>query len=255
MKKIFLILLALVLCLALAALNNNRPKVIIGRLLNKDVRKNQPKYLVNLLGIIPAGEAVFYREMLEDYGANINKRKVYYLSAKAENLKLYSAFVKGAAILDSYIDEYSFDPLLFRQRLSISGEKEALKEVFYDQGAHIMSIAGEKREILPHTQDPLSAMFNIRRMDFEKVKEFQMNINTNQKDYLLKAAARTEELLIKNKKYKIIILDANIARRQMSPYHKTSMRMVLWQDRQNLPIYIKVFSGGFLISCRLIDIE
>ncbi|MBL7151945.1 MAG: DUF3108 domain-containing protein [Candidatus Omnitrophica bacterium] len=235
-------------------MNNNRPKVIISRLLNKDVQKNQPKYLVSLLGVIPAGEAVFFNEAIEDYG-EAEVRRVYHLSAKAENLKIYSGFIKGAAILDSYLDEYSFDPLLFRQRLSISGKKEALKEVSYDQEAHIMSIAGERRQILPHTQDPLSAMFNIRRMDFEKVKEFEMNINTNQKNYLLKAAARTEEMLIKNKKYKIIILDANISRREKSPYHKTSMQMVLWKDRQNLPIYIKVFSSGFLINCRLIDIE
>lgn len=254
MKRFFMVLLVLILCFVLAALNNNRPKVIIGRLVDKNTQENELKYIVNLLGVIPAGEAVFFNQAIEDY-SEAQGRRVYHLSAKAQNLKLYSGFVKGAAILDSYLDEHSLDPLLFKQRLSISGKKEAVKEVFYDQGAHIMSIAGEKRQILAHTQDPLSAIFKIRKMDFEKVKEFEMNINTNQRNYLLKAAARTEELVIKNKKYKIAIVDADIARRQKSPYHKTSMRMVLWQDRQNLPVYIRVFASGFLITCSLVDTE
>lgn len=252
MKKIFIILLVLAACFVLVMMNNNRPKVIIGRLFNKGIQENQPKYIVNLFGVIPAGEAVFLKEAVQDYAGN---REVYHLSAKAQNLKLYSGLIQGSVILDSYLDKSSLDPLLFRQRLSISGKKEVLKEVFYDQDTHIMSIAGEKRRILPHTQDPLSAIFKIRRMDFEKIKEFEMNINTNQKDYLLKAAARTEELVIKNKKYGIVIIDADIARRQKSPYHKTSIQMVLWRERQNLPVYIKVFSGGFLITCRLVDIE
>lgn len=253
MKKILIILVVLLLSFALVMMNNNRPKVIIGRLVKKSAGGERLRYAVNLVGVIPVGEAVFFKERVEPYGAG--EEEAYHLSAKAESLKIYSRLVRGSALLDSYLDKTTLDPLLFRQRLLFSGEKEAQKEVFYDQGNRIMSIEGERREILSHTQDPLSALFNIRRMDFDKTKEFEMNINTNQKNYLLKAVARIEELSIKNKKYRIVVIDADISRRQKSPYHKTTMRLVLWKDRQNLPVYIKVFASGFLISCRLIDIE
>lgn len=254
MKKFFIILLVLMLCFVLATLNNNRPRVIISRLLDKQIQKDQPRYIVNLLGILPVGEAEFLSETIEDYGG-IEGRKVYHLSAKAQNLKVYSKLFQGTANLDSYLDVRSLSPFLFKQSLSVSGKKDVIKEVTYDQQNHIMSIAEEKREILPNTQDPLSAVFKIRKMDFEKVKVFEMNINTNQKNYTLRGNAVLKDLLIRNQKHQIVIIDANISRREKSPYHKTSIRMVLWKDRQNLPIYVKVFASGFLINARLSDIE
>lgn len=251
MKRIFIVLLVLLLCLALLQLNNNRPKVIIARMLNSAAPEGRAGYLVNLLGVIPVGEAVFYKEILQDY----NENKVYHLSAGAENLKFYSGLFRGRASIDSYIDKNSLDPLLFRQRLSLSGKQEAQKEVFYDQTNHIMSIAADRRQILPHTQDPLSAVFNIRRMDFTKVKEFEMNINTNQKNYLLTGRARPAALFIRGQRVEIVMVEAHIARRGKNPYHKSSIYMALWKDKANLPVYIRVFSSGMLITARLISLQ
>lgn len=254
MKRFFIFLLVLVLIFTLAALNSQRPKVIISRLLDKEAPKKESKYIVSLFGIIPAGEAVFFNESLEDYAAD-NDSKIYHLSAAAKNLKIYSKFIQAAAALDSYLDTHSLNPYFFKQTLSISGKNDVIKEVSYDQENHIMTIAGERREIMPDTQDPLSAIFKIKRMDFSKIKNFEMNINTNQKNYTLKGTAQIKDLVIRGKANKIAIINADISRRQKSPYHKTNIRMVLWQDRQNLPVYIKIFASGFLLTVKLVDIK
>jgi hypothetical protein len=118
-----------------------------------------------------------------------------------------------------------------------------------------MSIAGLQRSILPKTQDPLSVMLNIKRLDFKQVRDFAFNLNTNQKDYLLKGKAQENPLLIKGKLYKTVMVVMNIARRDKNPYHKSSITVILLPDVQNIPLLIKVFASGILLNVKLIDVR
>jgi hypothetical protein len=214
-------------------------------------RQGELVYRINLLGFIPVGDAVFYAPKEEMLAG----RKVYHLTASAKSLKSISLFLSGSADLDSYIDKESLNPVLFRQKISVRGKNDLVREASYDQAQSVMTLAGVKRQILPDTQDHLSAIFNLRRMDFEKTRNYDLNINTNQKNYSLKGSARPGQIVLKGKVYKTVFLEASISRRDKNPYHKSMMSMLLLKDEGNLPIMIKVFASGALINVRLIEIR
>jgi len=255
MKKILLTFLLLILIFIAVSLYINRPEAIIANLIkDKNIAEKKLTYIASIFGVLPVARAEFSTTFIEDYNGT-KGNEVYRLSAQAKNLNIYSKFFQGEAVLDSYVDALTFNPFLFVQKVSMSGKKEAVKEVSYNQLEQIMTLNGERRQIPAGTQDPLSAVFNIRRMDFSKVKDFEMNINTNQKNYLLKGVVQLKTLRVGGQKIEVAIVDATIARREKSPYHKSSIRMVLWRDKGNLPVYIKVFASGFLLTNRLVSIK
>lgn len=252
MKKILLIFLIIILFLVFIAWKNSNPENIISELLKKgDIKSGELRYKIYLLGVLPIGDAFLGDEKIEEYKG----QKVYHLSATAQSLKIFSKFFSGSAILDSYVDMQQFNPMSFRQRLQVSGKKDIDREIIYDQKLGIMSISEVKRQIFPNTQDPLSAAFNIRRMDFDKIKEFEMNINTNQKNYILKGTTTQQDISINKKIYKIVLAKAEIKRRDKNPYHQSTITMVLLKEKGNIPILIKVFAGGVLINAKLVDIK
>lgn len=252
MKKLLIFLILVVLFLVYVVWNNTNPKLIISRLVKGgDLETGALRYRIYLLGVIPAGEVVFGIEKLERYKG----QQVYHLTASGQSLSIFSKFFNSYAVLDSYIDTQKFNPVVFKQILVVKGQKSIEKEVIYDQKQGIMSISGLQRNISPNTQDPLSAIFNIRRMDFDKTKEFEVNINTNQKNYILKGTAYPKDISINNKIFKTVILGAQISRRDKNPYHKSMITMVLLKEKMNIPILIKVFASGFLINAKLIDIK
>lgn len=252
MKKILFIFFAIVLFLLSVSWYNGNPKVIISRLIKDGpIRDGRLVYRVYFLKVFPIGEAIFDVAKAEEY----NGQKVYHLSASAENLKIFSKFVRAYATLDSYIDAQQLNPILFKQRLVVRGRKDVYKEVFYDQVKGIMVIGKERRQILPNTQDPLSAIFNLRRIDFEKADNLEVSINTNQKNYILKGAAKTSAVSIRKENYRIALLKASISRHDKNPYHKSHIATVLLKEGGNIPISINVFASGILIDARLIEIR
>jgi hypothetical protein len=252
MKKFLSILLILIFCLVFIAIRNSSPSVIISDLIKKgQIQEGQLRYKIYLFGVLPVGEAILGTKKIEDY----NGQKVYHLNARAESLRFFSKFFSGHAILDSFIDISELNPILFKQKLTVTGKPDINKEVFYDQKEAIMSISGVKRQILPNTQDPLSAIFNLRRLDFDRTKNFEMNINSNQKNYVLKGTTKKRDLSINKKRYKIVLVKAEIRRRDKSPYHKSSVNMVLLKENANTPVLINIFASGVLINVKLVAIE
>ncbi len=250
MKKTLLIFLVIILFLVFIWQNNNNPKIIISRLVKKGaIGSGDLKYKVNLFGIIPAGEAVFTAEKTEDY----NGAKVYHLNASVRPLKLYSGVFDGYAIVDSYVDVRSLNPLLFKQNVKSPGKEKPEKEIFYDQVKGVMTLDGVQRQILPNTQDPLSAVFNLRHMDLSKIKEIEMNINTNQKNYILSGKIKERTITVKKQLYKIAVIEAVIRRRDKDPYHKSNVTFVFLEGKENIPVLIRVFASGALVTAKLID--
>lgn len=253
MKKILLIAVVIIILLSVYSYhNNNNPASIIAKLVKKtELKPGDLEYKVNLLGIIPMGDSVLGLEKVEEY----NRKKVYHLTARAGSAKMLSKFFNANAVLDSYVDFKSLNPLLFKQRLMITGRQNIEKEAIYDQNACIMSVAGIRREILPNTQDPLSAIFNLRRMDLDKITEFEININTNQKNYILKGSVSLQQVSVKQKIYKTALIKATIKRRDKNPYHQSQLTMVLLREKENIPILIRVFASGILITANLTEIK
>ncbi len=252
MKKILMIFFIIALSLIFVNIYNNNPGVIISKLTRDgNMHSGELIYAVNLFGIIPFGEATFFPHKTEDYKGG----KVYHLSAQAQNANIFSKLRRVSATAESYVDIQSRNPVCFKQRLSMAGSEDRYKEVFYDQKNCVVSIAGVKRQILPDTQDPLSAIFHIRQMDFDKIKNFEISLNTNQKNYVLRAKVKPRDIMIDNKVFKAYILEATISRRDKNPYHKSNIAMVLFKVEDNIPVFIKVFASGVFMTARLIDIK
>lgn len=254
MKKILLTIFVLIVILSIFAYyNNNNPELIIYRLFEKgDIKPGEFIYRVNLFGIIPVARAIFKIEEIEKYEG----QEVYHLNASASPLKLYANLFKGYTVLDSHIDKGTFNPILFKQKTVIPDRGVMDKEVFYDQQNGVMTLAGVKRSILPNTQDPLSLIFNLRHMNFDNTKELEMNINTNQKNYIFQGTVNQKDILINKKAHKIVVIEAEIKRRDKNPYHRSTITIVLLKnEKDNIPVLIKAFASGFLINAKLIDIR
>jgi len=144
--------------LIIVAWFNNNFRLIASRLnLRENPAPVKLTYLINFLGILPVGEAVFAFDKTESFQG----KDVYHLNARAENLKVYHFLRKATAVLESYVDQQRLEPVFFRQRFMLSGAQETVKEAAYDQENQVMQIGDVRRQILPGTQDPLSAIFNI----------------------------------------------------------------------------------------------
>ncbi len=252
MKKLFLFLLVLAIFCGVLFFRNNNPKVIISRLKNQlqgDISGKKLKYRVYFFGVLPVGEALFSEEKAK------GQEGLYHLSASANVLPFIARFFSGSAKLDSLVDIKSMNPVEFRQKVSLSGKPDVLKIVKYDQKNEVMELNGVKRKIYLDTQDPLSAVFRMRKMDFSQTKEIEIGLNTNQKNYILRGSGSPRELKIGKILYRLVLADVVISRRDKNPYHRSSMTMVLWRDKQNLPILFKVFASGVFISVKLISVE
>ena len=254
MKKIlFSSFLIIFLFLVFFSGYNNSPGVIISRLPNaRDIQEvNELRYIVYFLGIIPIGEAVFNPARIEE----VMGKDAYYLKATAKTSRFFSKFFTAETFLDSFVDIRQLNPLLYRMKLTILGREDINEEIIYNQKDGFMSVSGVKRLILPNTQDPLSAMSNIMHMDFEKIKEFKMNINAHKKNYILEGVVQNKDLPINNKIHKICILKGKVFRQDKNPYHQSRVTFMLLKEKVNIPCLIEVFSGGVLIKARLVSIR
>ncbi len=250
MKKIILILvIGLAVFIVFTYRSNSDPKAIISKLTaGGPIKDGDLHYRLFLFGLIPVGDAVIERWRLEDFQAT----KVYHLRASAKTTQLISIFLNAEAVLDSYVNIMDNNPLFFTQKILIAGKPDSVKAVSYDQKNKTMSKAGQDRAIFPDTQDFLSAVFNIRRMNFDKLKDIELSINTNQKNYVLRGSVSADDIAIRGKTYKTARLKGQIRRRDKdNPYHRSELTVVLLKDNANIPVLIKVFASGGLINIRL----
>jgi hypothetical protein len=248
MRKILIIFLVIALFIGVANYLNTNPAGIARRLrAQSETKGGSLTYTIYLFGFIPVGEAVFsapVKEVFED-------RNVLHLNATARPLKIISGIFKGYAALDSYIDIDTGDPILFKQKTLIGNKVAADKEARYDQKNNVMEARGEKRQILAHTQDPLSLTYNIRKMTFNNIADFDMNINTNQKNYIFEARGTPKEIRAGYEKANLFIIKSTIRRRDKNRYHRSQVELSLWKEKGNLPILVKVSASGFYLVAKL----
>jgi len=252
-RRIILYLIIVLLCAWGWVTYSNHPKVIMNRLDIADITlgKGSLHYRLYAFGLLPVGDAVMYTPVSEDFKGVA----VHHLRARATTLPYLKFIISGLVELDSYVDLKTLNPLLFRQRFFVKNKTDSLKEAWYDQQAGEMTLKGVRRQILPDTQDHLSAIYRLRRSNLSALKEFDMNINTNQKNYSLKGSVQeTQAISVRGKSYALLTLQAQVSRRDKNPYHRSRMSMVMLKDKSNLPILIKVFASGGIIHARLIAV-
>ncbi|MDD5476698.1 MAG: DUF3108 domain-containing protein [Candidatus Omnitrophica bacterium] len=257
MKRLFKFILSIVIFVFLVSFVSgslkSSPEAIIKNVFKPGQFKPQIlKYRIYVFGIFPVGEAYFYKAILE----KVNGKDLYHVQGKARSLDVIATFFKSEATLDSYIDPVDSNPVLFKQKISISGKPNEDKEVIYDQKQGFMIMGGSKRQILPNTQDPLSLAFNLERMDFDKSKEIDMNINTKHKNYLFKGSAEEKPDISRKISRKVYLAKAEIRRRDKNnPYHQSKVTIWFVRGEENIPILVRVFASGFIIQARLVDVK
>lgn len=252
MKKYLWAVLCIVLIAIVASASQNDPKAILSKIdSNKlSISSKELEYKVYLLGVVPVGKAV-----LKDSGVEkIENKNLYHLSAMAEGTGVISKVYPFSLKLDAYLEPVTLLPVTFKQAL-ITKEKTVNKEASYDQKNNIMQVMNEGRSILPHTYEPLSAVHHLRKLDINKLSSFDLNINTNQKNYALEGNVQKNSIQFKSGSLRILRLSAKIFRRDKNPYHQSKIDMILLDNLEKTPLYIKVFASGMLITVRLTDIR
>jgi hypothetical protein len=252
-KAAFLILLFFLLIFFLVASFNNNPEVIIKKVFKSGEFSSQVlKYRIYVFGIFPVGEANFYKAKVE----KVNEKDLLHIKGTAKTSNMIAPFFKSEATLDSYIDLINFNPVLFKQKLVISDKPNQDKEIIYKQKQGFMILEGSKRQICSNTQDPLSLVFNLGRMDFDKNKEINMNINTKQKNYYFKGLVEKKQDKSKAINRNIYLVKSEIRRRDKNnPYHQSKVSIWFVKGDDNIPILINVFASGVIINVRLIGVE
>jgi len=245
----------MVVLFALKEISNNNPYAIIKyNHLEEELSAsgNILVFRVNYQGLIPAGQA-----KLENKGEELYQdKKVCHLSVKIYPFDFCSKIFNAQAQADSYIDTAKLHTLKFKQCLILPNKPKDEKEVLYDQDKTFMQLKGVRRQILPDTQDPLSAIFYIRHQNLKIGKEFDVNINTNQKNYQFYARViGREEYTLKARKIGVWVLEAIIRRRDKNPYHKTTMKLWLLDNPSKIPILIKAMSGIGQVTARLTSVD
>ena len=250
-KKILLGLLLFVFAAAAFTSYNARPQAILARLAGKDIAgASELSYRIYLLGLVPAGKAIFYLPEEKNTGTD-----AFSMLVSARTLRYFCALFSAQAQMQSIIDPHTLNPQLFRQTIAISGKPELYREALYDQKRNILTVAGVERQIYPDTQDPLSAIYRIMRMGLLAGNSFEMSLNNNHKNYLLSAQVNEKEISALGKKFPLAVVKAKIARRGKSPYHQSQITMILLKGRPNIPVLIRVFAGGMVIKAKLTDIK
>ncbi|MDD5044282.1 MAG: DUF3108 domain-containing protein [Candidatus Omnitrophica bacterium] len=246
-KAILLLVIVSMIGLVVFQVPRNGPKAIISSLYKAGFSGENKKFVfqVKLFGLIPAGEAV----LSEASDKNLNGRDVLCITAQAYPSAFISRIYKVRVQVKSLIDKQNQLPVLFTQQLEMQNKPSDNKEVYYDQKKNIMTLRGEERAILADTYDPLSAVRFLRNQDFNKFKEFDININTNQKNYGMKGKVlRREKIVVGGKEYFVWVLQAKIARRDKNnPYHRSQVTLYLLDNAEKTPLMIKVFASGGLI--------
>lgn len=252
MKKIVIVLAAAAALLAIFSSYQNNPAAILSRLkaYGHKAQNKQLCYRIYLFGIFPVGKAT-----LTDEGrVGFRGLNLYHLNAKADSAGLVSKIYPFSANMDSYLEPKSLFPLIFLQAIKTK-DKEIIKEVTYDQSNHIMQIKDERRSVMPETYEPLSALLKLQCLNLEKTTTFDLNINTNQKNYAFSGMVSKGMAKLGDKKVKLYKLNAKIFRRDKNPYHQSKVDFIFLDDGQKTPIFIKVFASGGLITARLVEVK
>lgn len=248
MKKVIISILVILTAAMFISAWQNNPKTIINKIdtARLESQSKQLMFKVYFLGIFPLGKAV-----IEDNGlVKFEGKELYLLSARANADGFISRLYPFSASLESYLEAETFLPVIFRQKLRTK-DKEIAKEARYDQANNIMEISGRKRNILPETREALSALYKLRRMDLDKTADFDLNINTNQKNYCFRGGIIRESIQTKGGAVNMYRLKGKIFRRDKNPYHQSQVEFILLGNGEKTPIFIKVFASGVLITVRL----
>jgi hypothetical protein len=255
MRFVKITLLVLLLIAALLSLNEvikDSPSLLVKNFKNKDLDSKALVLQIKFFGIIPAATA-----RIEDLGMEkLGRKNVFHFKATAQTMSYFSKIFQAQMQADSYVDIKNLSPLKFSQQVKTPGTYNYNREIIYDQKQKVMKIGDVQREIFEDTRDPISAIFYLRSQEFEKGKEIQTHINTNQKNYIMLAKVSDyKQLDINGEKTGYWIVTAEVKRADKSPRHKTSLSLWFFDNKAKTPFLIKIMTAGGLVTVNLIGLK
>lgn len=209
-------------------------------------------YTLRYLGL-PAGKVVIRVEEMKRY----KDRPVYHLLAWGRTSDFVSLFFEIEGSLHSYMDVDRLHSLYFKEESQARGHRKNKKEVFYNQKDLYLTIEGEKIRILPDTQDPLSALYLIRLLDIDKLKEgYEINIKSRKRDRFLYVQLKgREELKTPFGRIKTIKLYFHLKPVKATTRHEVSGTIWFTDNKKRIPILVKADTKAGPASILLYDIQ
>jgi hypothetical protein len=185
--------------------------------------------------IFPLGEA---RIIIKENG-KYNSKPAILLQAKAKTTGIIDKLLPLKADLQSIVDKRNFLPFVYKETISKKGKKDT-KTVFYDQEKHIMKSKKGKYVILPSTFDPLSGILYISNIISKKKNMLEINVNSNQSNYLVKLEVTNASINFKNERlFKI----KGISSRRKGEKARHRINFVAYlSEKYHIPISVKVFT-------------
>lgn len=209
-------------------------------------------YTLRYMGL-PAGKGIISVEEIKDY----DNRRVYSFSGKVRTSDFISLFFEAEGRINSYMDKERFQSLYFSEESQASGHRKNQKVVTYDQENLFLEVEGEKIKILPNTQDPLSAFYLLRLLDYEKIKDgYEINIKTRKRDRTLFVKLENKEIL-KTPFGKIPAIKVFL---HLEPVKATSRHEIsgfVWftDDEKRIPMLVKLKTKAGPATLLLYDLK
>lgn len=249
MKRILaLILMVSIIASVVSYRKNNDVRSLLAHFSQDDLDSAQVlSYRILLFGCIPVGSAVLYMAQPAEYKG----KPVYHVYLEADSASELSWLYVASIRADSYVNRQTYLPEAFTQKIFVKGKQSTERGVVYAQDEQTMSVEGETRTIAGNTHDPLSAILRISRMDYDQLKDLELNINTNQKDYRLTGTAERADALVNRMARGMITVSADVKRRSDNPYHQSHIEIIMASGKKNIPVLIRSFASGFLVTSRL----
>jgi hypothetical protein len=247
-KVVKITLLAILLAgfiFSLAQLGRQSPILIAKDLASNHRLSGQTNFLLNYLAVIPVAQARM--EYLGPEG--FRGRKLIHIRAEAKTFDYARSVFHAGAAVDSYVDPKSSKAVYFLQHLEMIGKPDENKEIYYDQKDNIMVSTGsrgtERLAIDKNTFEPLSAFLFIQNLELAAGTEFDLSLNTNQKDYFLSGKCVSRDLVrIGDKNYNILLIEAQVRRKDKSPRHGFTLKIWFLEDgKRKIPLLVRVMTN------------
>jgi hypothetical protein len=208
-------------------------------------------YEMNYLSIFPMGKFSFGLSGKK----LIQNKTLLELTRFAETTGLVGVVYPAKVLVQSYIDPKSLLPYVYKELIDEGSRGVEEKTLFYDY-KNMVLISGEQRyKIFPQTFETLSCLYYLMKQDMSKDKEFFLNVNSNQANYLVSIKVESlYEIDLDDENLYLWLLTGKAQRRYGErERHRLNFNAYFAKD-SNLPIYVSLFTPLGKITARLKNI-
>jgi len=233
MKKLFLILILLLVCVTFISSDTKYPTIKNTAFQAGEVLRYRISY-----GFVDAGEAILEVKETNKTGAS---RPLYHVVGTGRTLGAFNAFYKVHDVYESYVDKQSIMPWYFVRDVNEGGYTKNQYYTFNHDKNQVDT--GEKTFSIPMgVQDMISSFYKARTLDFRNLKAghvFSFKCFMDDEIYLLKIRYKgDEEVKIRKGKFKAHKFVPVV---QEGRYFKSEEDVQFWvtADANRIPVLVK----------------